>query len=111
MNGIWLWSPLDYPLQQPNEAGGKQLAVATRNPVLRSFVEAANARVMITEAERMHELLKANAPLPKRIVLAGEGYAVLLTTSWLPKFGKGTWQPKAVKRESALLSTLYQLQT
>ncbi len=106
VNGLWLWSPTAYPLQSSVDMAALQLAVATRNPVLQSIVEARDAALMITEAERMHELVKQGEALPKRIVLAGEGYAVLLTKSWLPKLGKTLWRPKSVKTESNLLSAL-----
>jgi len=106
VNGLWLWSPTDYPLQLSAGTEKPRLAVATRNPVLQSIVDGRDAALMITEAERLHELVQQRAPLPKSIVLAGEGHAVLLTKSILPTFGKSLWIPKSVKEESNLLSTL-----
>jgi len=104
VNGVWLWSCSQH--ESDCAATAKHIAVATRNPVLQSIADGKDARLMITEAERMHELIQQKVPLPKRIVLAGEGYAVLLTTSWLPKFGKSGWKPKSRQPELTLFSTL-----
>jgi len=102
VNGIWLSAPLDWPM----EMVAKRVAVATRNPVLQSLVEGKDAQLIISEAERLAELVRADAPLPKKIILSGEGYAVVLRKPLLPKFGKTVWQPKSVKDESALVSLL-----
>jgi hypothetical protein len=102
VSGLWLWSPLDGRI----ESHAKQIAVSTRNPVLQSIVNGKDAGVIITEAERMGELVQSDAALPKRIVLEGDAYAVLLTKPWLPNFGKAVWKPKSPKAESALLSML-----
>ena len=102
VSGIWLWSPM-HELAQPQV---DPLAVATRNPVLQSIVDGKGADIIISEAERLGELVKQDEPLPKRIVLAGENHAVLLTKSWLPKFGKAAWQPKSPKAESDLFVVL-----
>jgi hypothetical protein len=105
VNGIWLWGGAQWP-QPINE---KQIAVATRNPFLQSIVDGREAKLVITEAERMAELIKQAAPLPKKIVLAGEGHAVLLTKSLLPKFRKTVWNPKPQKAEVDLLLTMQDL--
>jgi len=102
VSGIWLWSPIDKHI----EPHTTQIAVATRNPFLQSIVHGQNAGVTITEPERLAELVNQGTPLPKRIVLAGENHAVLLTKSWLPKPGKAQWKPKSMKPEEALLTLL-----
>ncbi|OIO73616.1 MAG: threonine synthase [Zetaproteobacteria bacterium CG1_02_53_45] len=102
VNGLWLWAPLDWPhTAQPN-----RFAVATRNPLLQSLVDAQDAQLIISEAERLAELVKGDAPLPKKIILSGEGFAVVLSKPILPKFGKTVWQPKSVKDERGLLTML-----
>jgi hypothetical protein len=105
VNGIWLWGGAQWP-QQVND---NQIAVATRNPFLQSIVDGREAKLVITEAERMAELVKQATPLPKKIVLAGEGHAVLLTKSLLPKFRKTVWNPKPQKAEVDLLLTMQDL--
>jgi hypothetical protein len=102
INGIWLWAPTDWPVA----TGSRQIAAATRNPQLQSIVDGQDAGLMISEAERLGELVQKGAPLPKRIVLAGEGYAALLQRSFLPKFSKQGWQPKSARSESDLDSML-----
>ncbi len=104
VSGVWMWAPLDMSSQL--ETDTKSIAVATRNPVLQSIVDGKDAAVIITEVERLSELVQADAVLPKRIVLAGADYAVLLTRSWLPKFGKIKWQAKSVQAETLLYSLL-----
>jgi len=102
VNGIWFWAPVDAPVA----SHAKHIAVATRNPALQSVVDGKDANVIITEAERLGELVQQGERLPERVVLAGDGHAVLLSKSWLPKFGKTEWKAKSPKAESALLSML-----
>jgi len=102
VNGIWLWGAAEWP-QAVTE---KKVAVATCNPFLRSIVDGRGSTLIITEAERFNELVKQGVPLPKRIVLAGGGHAVMLTKSLLPKFGKAAWKLKSPGMEAELLSTL-----
>ena len=102
VNGIWLWSPIDEDIK----SHATQMAVATRNPFLQSIVHGQDAGVTITESEQLAELVKQGAPLPKRIVLAGENHAVLLTKSWLPALGKAQWKPKSPKPEGTLFTSL-----
>jgi len=91
VNGIWLWSPVAWP---PGDAQAQPaITVATRNPALQGVADARDARCMISEAERLEMLLQRDAPLPKRILLAGEGYALWLQKSWLPGFGRQAWSP------------------
>jgi len=66
--------------------------------------------VIIREAERLSELVKGEASLPKWVVLAGAGHAVLLTKPLLPKFGKTAWNPELPRAEVDLLATLQGLQ-
>lgn len=104
VNGIWLWAPVDWP----QATALRTVPVATRHPALQSMADGRDAVWMISEVERLHGLVKkdADAALPKRMVLAGEGYAVLLNKSWLPRLGKTTWYPKAVQDESQLLKVI-----
>ena len=108
VNGLWLWAPLDWSDDMgPINADTKNIAVATRNPVLQSMVDGREAKLIISEAERLSELVKADSPLPKTIILAGEGYAVVLSKPLLPRLRKTGWQPKSVKTESELVSMLH----
>jgi hypothetical protein len=102
VNGIWLWGGAQWP-QQVND---NQIAVATRNSFLQSIVDGRDAKLMISEAERLNELVKQAAPLPKKIVLAGEGHAVLLRKSLMPKLRKTRWVSKSPGMESELLDTM-----
>jgi len=102
VSGIWLWAPMD----KADSSHTKKIAVATRNPVLHAIVDGKDAGLMITEAERTGDLLQLGAPLPNRVVLAGDGHAVLLKKSLLPRFSAVKWNPKKPKPEEALLSML-----
>jgi len=103
VNGVWLWGAAKWPI----ETGSRQIAVATRNPFLQSIVDGRDAKLMISEADRLGDLMKEGAPLPKRVVLAGEGYAVILSKSLLSRFRKASWKPKSTKPESELVSLLH----
>jgi len=105
INGIWLWGASDWPQAIEPE----QLPVATRNPFLQSIVEGRDAVLMISDAAQLDLLLQSGSELPPTVVLAGEGYALVLRKSWLPAFGKPTWQPNASKDEPALFTTLHAL--
>ncbi len=102
IHGLWLWGESPYPV----DMSGSIPPVATRNPFLQAVVEGKDAKMMITEAERIGELMKQGKILPKKVVLAGEAYAVLLTKSLLPKWGKASWVPQSLQGEAALLSVL-----
>lgn len=126
VNGIWLWAELPMPIQSPLHPTGVTLSVATRNSALQFIVGAGldagvdksldgtGAVWVISEAERLTELFKPDAPLPERILLAGQSHAVWLTKSMLRRFAKPfskpfakpLWQPKSVHHEAALLSML-----
>jgi len=110
VSGIWLSSGMEYPVDSLKNSTDllktAAINIATRNPALQSLVDGNNATVVISEVERLSELLKKGVPLPKRIVLAGEGLAVLLKHSLLPRFGKAKWQAKSIKAETALLTAL-----
>ncbi|ATX82220.1 hypothetical protein Ga0123462_1357 [Mariprofundus ferrinatatus] len=100
ISGLWFSNPVAWP-QNPEE---KNYGVATRNPHLAAMVDGRNAAVIISEAERVEGLLKGSSPLPKHVVLAGEGYALLLTKSLLPRIGAVLCSPKSSKPESELLA-------
>jgi len=102
IHGVWLWGESTWPVT----AAEDMPEVATRNPFLQAVTEGQDAKVVITEAERMGNLVKQEVPLPEKIVLAGEGHAVLLAKSLLPVFGKPKWAPKSEQKEAILLSVL-----
>ncbi len=102
IHGLWVWGESVWPANPP----GDMPWVATRNLFLQAVVDGKDARMVITEAERMDVLLKQGASFPKKVILAGEGYAALFTKSLLPKRGKMAWIPKSVKAEPELLSVI-----
>lgn len=102
VDGLWFWGGALIA-----DASETQLIpVATRNPLLRLLTDAKDAKVMITEAERLLELLQEGQALPRSVVLAGDNHSRLLTTSILPRFGKPSWTPKSEKKESELFRSL-----
>lgn len=103
VDGLWFWGGT---MIAETSAATHTFAVATRNPLLRAIADGRGARVAISEAEHLPELIKPGEPLPKRVVLAGGDHAVLLKRSVLPKFGKSPWSPKSPKNESTLFSRL-----
>jgi len=107
ISGIWFWAPTDWPLPSPADKNPRKTGVVTRNSLLQSLVDGRDAKLLITEAERLPELMQQSAPLPKKTILAGEGYAVVLTTSLLPGFGKALRRPKSTKPESELLALIH----
>ncbi len=103
INGVWISDPAIWP----QAVAEKPLTIATRNPSLLAMVDGRDASVTISEAERLSELSpKSGAPLPERVLLAGEGHAVLLENSWLPRFGKDDWSPKLPAPEAEMPSLL-----
>jgi len=102
IHGLWFWGGSLWPAKRPETMP----AVATRNPFLQAVVEGKDAKMMMTEAERIDELVKQGTSLPEKIVLAGEGNAVLLTKALLPRLGKAGWIPKSARDEPELLSEL-----
>lgn len=105
VNGLWLWAPIDWPMATASQ----QIAVATRNPALQSLVDGRDAKLIISESERLAELIQQQVPLPRKIVLTGQGYAVLLTKSLLPRLRKNGWVPKSAGTEAELLATVQSL--
>lgn len=99
INGLWLWGACDWPATQKSS-----FPVATRNPFLQPLVDGRNARLTLSEAERLDGLVRADARLPKQIVLAGGGHAVLLERSLIPGRRKKDWQPESPKAEDELIS-------
>jgi len=103
VHGLWFWGGCAWPAHVPETMP----SVATRNLFLQAVTEGKDAKVMITVAERMGDLMKQEGALPGKIILAGGGHAVLLTKSLLPRFGKVSWIPKSAQGEAALLSILH----
>lgn len=104
IHGLWFWGGCAWPAPLP----GTMPSIATRNPFLHAIAAGKVSRpgMVITEVERMGSFLKQKASLPKKIILAGEGYAVLLTKPLLPMLRKASWIPRAVQEEAELLSVL-----
>jgi len=102
VDGLWLWGAS--PIR--DEAVAATVPVATRNPLLRALADARGAEMIISEADRLTELIMPEQPLPARIVLAGSGCAVMLRKSYLPKFGNVSWFPKSVMDESVLFERI-----
>jgi len=102
IHGLWFWGACE-----PNNLEtSATMTIATRDSFLRAIADGKDANITITEPEQLSELIKEGAGLPKQVLLLGEGYAVLLKQSLLPKFRGNRWSPKAVKEESELLSIL-----
>ncbi len=102
VHGLWLWGACAHPAKLPVDLP----AVATRNPFLQSLAHEHGAEI-ISEVERLDEVLSPSI-LPKTVVLAGAGHAVLLRKSLLPGFAKW-WKPKSPSTEDALLSLLREI--
>ncbi|MFQ5581838.1 MAG: threonine synthase [Mariprofundaceae bacterium] len=102
INGVWLWGASDFPVTMPQDAS----AIATHNPFLQSLGDAKSTDMIITESERIAELLGPEMELPKHIILAGEERAVWLTKSWLPGLGKKSWQPNISGAEEDLFGKI-----
>jgi len=100
VHGLWFWDGCEADAVVP------KFPVATRNPFLASISEARDAVCMISEAERLSELMPRT--LPKHMILTGAGYAVWLTRSLLPGFHNKSWQPKSCQSEATLFACLKQ---
>lgn len=102
VHGLWLWGSSEARDFEPLKA----TAVATRNSFLSAVVDGKDANVIITEPEKLPELIKQGSTLPKQVLLLADDHAVLLKKAILPNlFNKG-WLPRAVKKESELISLL-----
>jgi len=102
IHGLWFWGSCE----SHHVEALPVKSIATRDPFLQSIVDAKGAKITITEPEQLSELVRQGVGLPKRVVLLGEGHAVLLKKSLLPKLGRNKWLPKAIKSESDLFSML-----
>jgi len=100
VNGLWLWGASVLPAVLPADLP----SVATQNPFLQSLQYEHGAQVMMSEVERLPELLSSDK-LPSAVLLAGAGHAVLLNTSLLPRFTKG-WQVKSPATQGDLIARL-----
>lgn len=108
ITGLWVWG--GYLLEETlSGQSNKMFAVATRNPVLQSLVEGKDAQVIMTEAERLLELIRPEMKLPRHVLLSGGGYAVWLTPSWLPKFSPQTWKVQSPGHQNELFQRLRQV--
>jgi hypothetical protein len=103
IHGLWIWGGSDV---SDDSAEVRNLPVATRNPLLMSLVDAKDASLVISEPEQLSQLVQVDAPLPKQVVLAGEGEAVVLKSSLIPRMGRARWQPESVGSEDDLMNML-----
>lgn len=103
IHGLWIWGGCNV---SDDSAEVGNLPVATRNPLLMSLVDAKDASLMISEAEQLPQLLQEGAPLPKQVVLAGEGEVVVLKSSLIPRLGRARWQPESAGSEAGLMNML-----
>jgi len=102
IHGLWFWGACE-----PNNLETSPTKpVATRDAFLNAIVDGKDANITITEPEKLSELIKEGAGLPKQVLLLGDAHAVLLKQSLLPRFRINHWLPKAVKEESELFSKL-----
>jgi len=102
IHGLWLWGSCAWP----NDATAGVLSVATRNPFLQAISTGRDAHWTISEAEKLADLWVTGAPLPDYVVLAGEGRAVLLKKTFLPRLGHRAWRIGICKTEDDLLNQL-----
>lgn len=108
IHGLWLWGACAWPVRMPEAMP----VVGTQNPFLQAVMEEdscvkGSPKMVITEAERIGDLVRQGDTLPGKIVLAGDGYVVLLTKSLLPTLGKVSWKPKSAREEVILLLLLH----
>jgi len=100
ISGLWLWGASALPAELPADLP----SVATQNPFLRALEHEHGAEIIISEVERLSEVLPS-AVLPKTVVLAGAGHAVCLHKSLLPSFVKD-WQAKSSATEAELFTSI-----
>jgi len=105
IHGLWIWGGSAWPAHAPE---GMQ-SVATRNPFLQAAADGQGADMAITEADRLSDLLKPEAPLPVHLLLAGEDHVVHLTKSYFNLLRHKTWDPSSVKDEEKLFAVLRRL--
>ncbi|MCF7822101.1 MAG: threonine synthase [Mariprofundaceae bacterium] len=103
IHGLWIWGGRE---MRHETAEPEPLAVATRNPLLMSLVDGKDASLVITDAEQLLQLTQAQQPLPKQVVLAGDGEAVVLNASLIPRIGRTAWQPESPGPEIELIHLL-----
>ncbi|RMH60338.1 MAG: threonine synthase [Zetaproteobacteria bacterium] len=87
VHGLWFWGGC-----APTSVE-EEMAVATRNPALASIAPARQARCLISEAERVHDLMPSVRPA--HIVLLGKDMALWLSRGWLPRVLQRDWRPSA----------------
>jgi hypothetical protein len=105
IHGLWIWGGNAWPAAAPESMP----TVATRNPFLQAVADGKDANMTITEADRLPDLLKPEAPLPVHLLLAGEDYVVHLTKSYFNLFRHKTWDPSSVKDKKKLFTVLCRL--
>jgi len=102
IHGLWIWGGSPWPAYVPEDMP----PVATRNPFLQAVADGKDANMTITEADRLLDLLKPEAPLPEHLLLAGEDHAVHLTKSYFNLFRHKTWDPSSVKDEEKIFAVM-----
>jgi len=100
ISGVWLWGASTIPPVLPVDLP----SVTTRNPFLQSLQHEHGAEIIISEVERLSEVLPSET-FPKTVVLAGAGHAVCLHKALLPGFSKD-WQAKSPATEAELFASM-----
>jgi len=101
-DGIWLWGGSDIA-PRSEEA---PFPVGSLNPWLRQLSDGRDAKTIISEADHLATICRSDSPLPDRLVLAGGNRAVLLRRRLLPRFGRASWVPSAVRNQHELFMRL-----
>ncbi len=81
VTGVWLWGacPASRVSAMPAGMEGRRVVgIGTRNPALRALCDGRDARVLVSEADRLAGLVRADARPPALVVLAGAGRALVL---------------------------------
>lgn len=110
VRGLWLWGGCELPL-----AGDVAVPpVVTRSPFLASLSDGREAKLTVTEAEQLDQLIRPSQPLPPDILLLGHGQALWLTPSTAasmlaklrPARPAGGLSPRRINGEAELLRQL-----
>lgn len=105
LHGLWFWAA-DTPATDSQPAA---MPVASRNPCLQSVTEARGARLIVSEAERLGELVGGNRELPDTVILSGPGYALQLHRRLLGRWRGWKLEPVREGSQQSLLQRLRKL--
>lgn len=110
VRGLWLWGGCELPLVDNADIP----SIATRSPFLASLSDGREAKLTVTEAEQLDQLIRPSLPLPPDILLLGHGHALWLTPSTTaamlaklrPSRSGGVLSPRRINGEAELLRLL-----